>query len=41
MKPFVINSIIMGVGVIWFFIMRTVWRARLFERFLGLDKGRA
>ena len=40
-KPFVINSIIMGVVVIWFFIMRTVWRARLFERFLGLDKGRA
>ncbi len=37
-KPFVISAIINGLVVVWFFIVRTIWRARLFERFLGLDK---
>lgn len=35
-KPFFISSIIMGVVVVWFFVVRTVWRLHLFERFLGL-----
>jgi cation-transporting ATPase E len=35
-KPFFISAIIMGVVVVWFFVVRTVWRLHLFERFLGL-----
>jgi len=35
-KPFPIIALIMGLVVIWFFVMRTVWRVRLFERFLGI-----
>jgi cation-transporting ATPase E len=38
-KPSLITSIILGVVVIWFFVIRAIWRANLFERFLGLDKG--
>ena len=37
-KPFFVTAIIMGVVALWFFIVRAVWRANLFERFLGLDK---
>ena len=37
-KPFLITSIILGVVVIWFFMMRAIWRANLFDRFLGLDE---
>ncbi len=39
-KPFFISAIIMGVVVVWFFVVRTVWRLQLFERFLGLYQGR-
>ena len=35
-KPLPINLLLMGVVVIWFFLMRTIWRIRLFERFLGI-----
>jgi magnesium-transporting ATPase (P-type) len=38
-KPLLITSIILGVVVVWFFLMRAIWRANLFERFLGLDQG--
>jgi hypothetical protein len=24
--------------MVWFFLIRAIWRAELFERFLGLDK---
>lgn len=37
-KPFEINLILMGLVIVWFFILRTIWRANFFERFLGLDK---
>jgi cation-transporting ATPase E len=37
-KPFSVTSLILGVVVIWFFLIRAIWRANLFERFLGLDK---
>lgn len=37
-KPFSVTSVILGVVVVWFFLMRAIWRANLFERFLGLDK---
>jgi hypothetical protein len=26
--------------VVWFFLIRTIWRTRLFERFLGLATGK-
>jgi hypothetical protein len=29
--------VIVGVAVIWTFVLRFVWRAHLFERYLGLD----
>ncbi|MCB9078059.1 MAG: HAD-IC family P-type ATPase [Anaerolineaceae bacterium] len=29
---------ILGLVIVWFFLIRTVWRAQIFERFLGLDK---
>jgi cation-transporting ATPase E len=35
-KPFMINMLLMGLVVLWFFLVRTIWRTRLFERFLGL-----
>lgn len=35
-KPFIISATIMGLVVVWFFVIRTVWRTHLFERFLGL-----
>jgi cation-transporting ATPase E len=35
-KPFSVTSALLGVVVIWFFLIRAIWRARLFERFLGL-----
>jgi cation-transporting P-type ATPase E len=38
-KPLPIVALIMGMVVIWFFVMRTVWRLHLFERFLGLYTG--
>lgn len=39
-KPFIISAMIMGVVIVWFFIVRTVWRLHLFERFLGLYQGK-
>jgi cation-transporting ATPase E len=39
-KPLPIIALIMGLVVIWFFLMRTVWRLHLFERFLGMYPGR-
>lgn len=38
-KPLPIQLLIFLVVVVWFFVVRAVWRARLFERFLGLDAG--
>lgn len=35
-KPFIINLALMGVVVLWFFVIRTVWRTHIFERILGL-----
>jgi len=35
-KPITIQLLIFIVVVLWFFLVRTVWRARLFERFLGV-----
>ncbi|HEY0604800.1 MAG TPA: HAD-IC family P-type ATPase [Herpetosiphonaceae bacterium] len=35
-KPFIISGQIMLVVFVWFFVMRTIWRMQLFERFLGL-----
>jgi cation-transporting ATPase E len=37
-EPEEVTFIILGVVVIWFFLMRAIWRANLFERFLGLDE---
>lgn len=37
-KPPFVTAIIMAVVVVWFFLIRAVWRANLFERFLGLNK---
>lgn len=37
-KPFEINLILMGLVVVWFFVLRTIWRANIFDRFLGLDE---
>jgi cation-transporting ATPase E len=36
-KPFSVTSIILAVVAVWFFLVRAIWRANLFERFLGLD----
>jgi cation-transporting ATPase E len=37
-KPLPVQLVIFGLVVVWFFLVRTIWRLRLFERFLGLDK---
>ena len=37
-KPFLINLGLMGLVVVWFFLVRAIWRANLLERFLGLDR---
>jgi cation-transporting ATPase E len=37
-KPPPVTLAILGVVVIWFFLMRAIWRANLFERFLGLEQ---
>lgn len=37
-KPEEAIFIILGIAVVWFFLMRVIWRANLFGRFLGLDK---
>jgi cation-transporting P-type ATPase E len=39
-KPFMISATIMMLMVVWFFLMRAIWRAHLLERFFGLDTGR-
>ncbi len=36
-KPFSITASIMGVVAVWFFLVRAIWRANPFERFLGLE----
>jgi cation-transporting ATPase E len=38
-KPLPVTAALLGVVVVWFFLMRAIWRANLFERFLGLDTG--
>lgn len=38
-KPPTVTFIILGAVVVWFFLMRAIWRANLFERFLGLEQG--
>jgi hypothetical protein len=38
-KPPRVIFIILGVVVVWFFLMRAIWRANLFERFLGMAQG--
>ena len=38
-KPFLINLGLMGLVIVWFFLVRAVWRANLLERFLGLNQG--
>lgn len=38
-KPWFVTLAILGVVIIWFFIMRTIWQADLFDRFLGLNQG--
>ncbi len=35
-KPPTVYLLILGFVVVWFFLIRTVWRLHLFERFLGL-----
>ncbi|HET7480127.1 MAG TPA: HAD-IC family P-type ATPase, partial [Rubrobacteraceae bacterium] len=37
-KPLPITMILLGLAVVWFFLVRTIWRTNLFERVLGLDK---
>lgn len=37
-KPTRVYLGILGLAVVWFFLMRTIWRQRLFERFLGLEQ---
>ena len=37
-KPFGITMIIMGLVFVWFFLVRAVWRADLFDRFLGMKE---
>lgn len=37
-KPPTVTFIILGAVVVWFFLIRAIWRANLFERFLGLDQ---
>jgi cation-transporting ATPase E len=39
-KPFTINAVIMVLVIVWFFLVRAIWRANLFERFLGLSTPR-
>lgn len=36
-KPPEVTFTILGVVVVWFFVMRAIWRINLFDRFLGLD----
>ncbi|MFN8444666.1 MAG: HAD-IC family P-type ATPase [Caldilineaceae bacterium] len=36
-KPFYVYAAILGAVVVWMFIIRTIWRSHLFERFLGLE----
>lgn len=36
-KPPTIYLLILGFVVVWFFLMRAIWRYHLFERFLGLS----
>jgi cation-transporting ATPase E len=38
-KPLTVQAILIGLVVIWFFLVRAIWRANLFERFLGLEQG--
>jgi cation-transporting ATPase E len=40
-KPLPIQLIILGLVVVWFFLVRTIWRLHLLERFLGLDPAAA
>ena len=37
-KPPAVIAAILGLVAVWFFILRAVWRARLFERLLGLEQ---
>ena len=35
-KPSSITMIVTGLVIVWFSLVRAVWRANLLERFLGL-----
>ncbi len=37
-KPWFVIAAIMGAVVVWFFLIRAIWRANLLDRFLGLDR---
>lgn len=37
-KPWFVIAAVLGAVAVWFFLMRTIWRANLLDRFLGLDK---
>jgi cation-transporting P-type ATPase E len=37
-KPWFITAAIMGAVAVWFFLVRAIWRAKLLDRFLGLDR---
>ncbi len=37
-KPLPLQITIFGLVVIWFFVVRTIWRLHLLERFLGLQQ---
>ncbi|MEZ4870539.1 MAG: HAD-IC family P-type ATPase [Caldilineaceae bacterium] len=36
-KPMYVYWGVLGLALLWFLIIRTIWRLRLFERFLGLE----
>jgi cation-transporting P-type ATPase E len=38
-KPEEVTATIMGAVAVWFFLIRTIWRANLLDRLLGLDGG--
>jgi cation-transporting P-type ATPase E len=37
-KPWFVTSAILGAVVLWFFLVRAIWRANLLDRFLGLNR---
>ena len=37
-KPWFIIAAILGTVAVWFFLIRAIWRAKLLDRFLGLNR---